>query len=331
MRFYRVPADAVPHGGDIVPEGYDAVTFKGLAGPVVVTAESGARMGSAGGPVVATWDGEVTRFDGTIRGDRMYGADAGSTLVGGRGHDKLWDGGHDAEASRLYGGLGSDTMYLAAQNGSRANGGSGNDKFVVSDDSHGHVIKGGDGFDSFIWRDADGDAERLRVDLRIGQAFTEDDGRVARIYGVERVVGAGGNDILIGDGLANRLDGSDGNDRLFGFQGDDQLFGGAGNDVLNASKGHDILNGGAGNDRLLGGADGDTFVWDAARAGEKDTISIFGHEDVLDMRGVADRLADIEITWGAERKSVTLEVDGHQFVVEKLLDWHGFTDQLLLG
>ena len=49
---------------------------------------------------------------------------------------------------------------------------------------------------------------------------------------IENAVGAAGDDLLIGNEVANRLDGGAGNDQLAGGAGDDRLFGGAGNDHL---------------------------------------------------------------------------------------------------
>lgn len=49
---------------------------------------------------------------------------------------------------------------------------------------------------------------------------------------IENAAGAAGDDLLIGNEVANRLDGGAGNDQLAGGAGDDRLFGGTGNDRL---------------------------------------------------------------------------------------------------
>ena len=49
---------------------------------------------------------------------------------------------------------------------------------------------------------------------------------------IENAIGAAGDDLLIGNDVADRLDGGAGNDVLAGGAGDDRLLGGAGNDRL---------------------------------------------------------------------------------------------------
>jgi serralysin len=96
-------------------------------------------------------------------------------------------------------------------------------------------------------------ATNLNVDLRPGQwsrlAATQTaqlgDGHLARgnianaltYHGdvrslIENVVGGVGNDVIMGNGIANDLKGGTGADRLHGFEGNDILSGGAGKDVF---------------------------------------------------------------------------------------------------
>jgi Ca2+-binding RTX toxin-like protein len=75
----------------------------------------------------------------------------------------------------------------------------------------------------------------------------------------ETLVGAGGNDRLVG---------GRGADTLHAAAGNDQLTGGAGNDVLNAGAGADVLAGGYGNDLLLGGLGADLLKGN----GDNDTL-----------------------------------------------------------
>jgi len=80
---------------------------------------------------------------------------------------------------------------------------------------------------------------------------------------IENAYGAGGNDTLTGNDVANILTGNGGNDKLIGGNGDDVLEGGVGADTLRGGAGADISAGGAGNDQLWAGAGdegGDTFV-----------------------------------------------------------------------
>src|SRR5207342_239919 len=63
-----------------------------------------------------------------------------------------------------------------------------------------------------------------------------------------RVIGTGGNDVLLGTGTADAIYGLAGNDVLWGMSGNDILRGGMGNDTLCGGTGNDILQGGAGHD-----------------------------------------------------------------------------------
>lgn len=80
-----------------------------------------------------------------------------------------------------------------------------------------------------------------------------------------------GNDILLGNDLANHIVGGRGNDRIVGFAGNDKLSGGAGNDRLSGGLGDDILSGGQGNNLLRGGSGRDAFVFDTAIGGGQTT------------------------------------------------------------
>ncbi|MCQ4160653.1 proprotein convertase P-domain-containing protein [Roseomonas sp. GC11] len=81
---------------------------------------------------------------------------------------------------------------------------------------------------------------------------------------IEHAIGGDGDDVLIGNGLANHLRGNRGDDRLEGGAGDDQLEGGAGNDTLLGGSGQDTLDGGTGDDVMTGGAGNDLYIVDSA-------------------------------------------------------------------
>ncbi|MFN3764435.1 MAG: hypothetical protein ACK4R3_02580 [Aliihoeflea sp.] len=66
--------------------------------------------------------------------------------------------------------------------------------------------------------------------------------------GAFRIIGGGGDDVLIGINLANEIHGGSGNDRLIGRHGNDTLHGGEGHDYLDGAAGINSLYGGAGND-----------------------------------------------------------------------------------
>ena len=63
-----------------------------------------------------------------------------------------------------------------------------------------------------------------------------------------RMIGTGGNDVLLGTGTADAIYGLAGNDVLWGMSGNDILRGGLGDDTLCGGTGNDILQGGAGHD-----------------------------------------------------------------------------------
>ncbi len=88
-------------------------------------------------------------------------------------------------------------------------------------------------------------------------------------FGVERLIGLGGDDTLYADVAGDVLDGGEGSDQLYGnngaqiirggpsndlligYAGDDFLFGGAGDDELYVHSGNEAFDGGAGNDKLI--------------------------------------------------------------------------------
>ena len=59
-------------------------------------------------------------------------------------------------------------------------------------------------------------------------------GNVSIAYGavVENAIGGSGNDLLVGNDVANKLEGGEGNDRLYGAGGADELWGGKGKDAF---------------------------------------------------------------------------------------------------
>ena len=336
MPTYKVPASAIPSGGFAVLNSYDIVDLSLQSQLVVVDAEAGtARLGSSTGAIVAHWGDNVTRINGSIRGDRLIADDDGAYLVGGNGHDTLEDGGLMALRSVMYGGNGNDKFYLESVNGSRADGGEGNDSFFISDGAKGHLIVGGNGVDTLVYRDGDDDThESVTVDLNAG-TMSVDGVKIATISGIERAYTESGKDRLYGDANDNRFMGGEGADRLHGKNGNDVLFGGDGNDFLNGGYGNDTMNGGAGNDYFAAGYDDDTFQFDALAAGEVDTISIVGRSDVLDFRGAVSSLNQLDIEIDSSNPSnktatITIDVSGgtHTIVIEKLLSSLTLTDEL---
>jgi Ca2+-binding RTX toxin-like protein len=135
-------------------------------------------------------------LDGNTGNDTLNGGAGTDSILGGSGHDRL-DGGNDA-----------DTL----------SGGSGND-----------TLTGGVGLDWASYAELTV-AQSVTVNLVTGSAT----GAAGRdlLLGIDNLLGGGGNDSLLGDGLANRLLGGNGNDTLDGGAGADLMVGGNGDDVF---------------------------------------------------------------------------------------------------
>ena len=68
---------------------------------------------------------------------------------------------------------------------------------------------------------------------------------------IENATGGSGNDILLGNSVANTLTGNDGDDFLMGRGGNDILLGGSGVDTITGGDGIDVATLGAGNDKFV--------------------------------------------------------------------------------
>jgi len=150
----------------------------------------------------------------------------------------------------------------------------------------------------------------VTVNLATGQMLDLQGVQLAKITGVENVVGSNANDTLTGNGVANDLRGGLGNDTINGGGGDDLLIGGAGQDTIVGGTGRDRIlgdhiNDTASADTLTGGADADTFVFMRATQPAA-TIGLIGTKTVA----TADKITDFD-TSGAD----------HDFIdVSTLLD-----------
>ncbi len=181
-------------------------------------------------------DGVSTIYDGAGGDDTIYGSNAGDTLAGGEGNDRIHSfGGND----KLVGGVGRDTLI----------GGEGDDQYYVSDiddiivDQLGrnHVIASV----SYTLP-----SETAIYDLSAaGKAFGDASSDTLAI----NLTGNVYDNTILGNGAGNILDGGRGSDVLFGADGNDTLLG---------NQGDDFLYGYAGNDSLLGGDGHDTFYID---------------------------------------------------------------------
>jgi Ca2+-binding RTX toxin-like protein len=138
-------------------------------------------------------------------------------LDGGAGNDTFTG---DGLANRLSGGDRHDMLSGAGGN-DILQGGAGND-----------VLNGGAGFDIASYADKVA-GEDVVVTLNGATLVTARTGGNAEdtLKNIEHLVGGGGNDTFVGDGLANTLSGGEGHDWLQGKSGKDVLDGGVGVDT----------------------------------------------------------------------------------------------------
>ncbi|QNN65026.1 hypothetical protein H9L12_12650 [Sphingomonas rhizophila] len=142
-------------------------------------------------------------------------------------------------------------------------GGTGNDRYVVTDITDNAIELAGEGTD--------------RVLASVNHQL--------RDY-IEELELSGTADLRgYGNGLDNLIIGNGGANLLYGRGGVDTLRGAAGNDILFGEDGNDLLTGGAGSDRMYGGSGADRFLF---------TSSDFGGTAT----GSADRIHDFSATDG---------------------------------
>ena len=210
----------VGNGGDDSLDGGNGVdTMDGGLGNDTYVVTAGDVLMDAGGTDTVKSDGNWTLADGfenlMLLGTgnwQAQGNNAANLIIGNSGVNYF--------NSRA----GDDTIQA----------GDGNDSIDISTggtSTYGtKVIDGGAGFDTI---DIDGYAKSgITVDVAAGTMSGGGDAGAgnATLSNIERVVGGGFNDSIIGDAGANQLEGRSGNDTLAGAGGVDTLFGGAGND-----------------------------------------------------------------------------------------------------
>ena len=89
---------------------------------------------------------------------------------------------------------------------------------------------------------------------------------IARDTVIEHFIAGSGDDVVMGNAVANSLEGRNGNDVIHGLGGDDTLDGGEGDDTLEGGPGADMLDGGPGSDTLDGGPGSDTATYQHSAA-----------------------------------------------------------------
>ena len=231
-------------GGDTMNggSGVDTVRYDNSSAAVHVGLSSGeAWGGDATGDVLV----QIENLVGSQFDDALYGNSVANRIEGGSGADLLY--GYD----------GNDTLY-GGNFGDRLVGGAGAD-----------LLNGGDGFDT---ADYGASAQGVLIDFTNHQT-SGGDAEGDTLVSIEKVIGSGQGDSLLGDGAANFFFGSSGNDRLYGR-------GGA--DYLDAGPNSDRIEGGVGGDDLIGGSGADEFAYTAlgqSQNGAIDIIRDFSHAD----------------------------------------------------
>lgn len=180
------------------------------------------------------------------------------------------------------------------------------------------------------------------ADFGLGQTLTIHTGTphanfIEGGFAPDRLVGLGGDDILVGGLGADRLEGGAANDNLhggaqddtmLGGTGDDALyggndrdgmFGGTGQDTLVGNWGDDSLYGGSGNDKLSSGSDNDLV---SGGAGDDTLVGYSGDDRLLDGSGLD------QLNGGSGADTFILSQDGS---VDRITDFEHGIDLIDLG
>ena len=242
----------------IVGDNNDIADYSTRTNPVQLSLDDVANDGEAGESdnIAST----VGRLQGGSGGDTISGNDPqfglGNILYGGGGADTLDGlGGRDL----LYGQTGADTL----------NGGTGDD--VLDGGTEADTLAGGDGTDEVDYSTR---TSTVVVNLALGTGgeFGENDA----LSTVEDVRTGSGNDVLVGNGVANTLNAGGGDDKLDGGAGADTMHGGDGFDEVDySSRTNPVVVQG-----FMGG-DGEAGENDVVDLGDIEVISGGSGDDLL--------------------------------------------------
>ncbi|MBV6631426.1 MAG: calcium-binding protein [Alphaproteobacteria bacterium] len=191
-----------------------------------------------------------------------YGSDFDDRLAGAGGI-----------SDTLYGGLGSDTIFVDRDSVDYRDGGGGSD-----------------------WISGSGINAGLVINLGAGTA-TDESGAVDTFVNFENVIGTNFNDNITGNASANYISGSNGNDTIWSGGGADTIIGGNGVDSMNGGGGDDlfILTSGGG-DIVNGGAGVDAI--DVTGATESATLFLWGNVSIGS--GPQITISNVEIAYGTD-------------------------------
>ena len=260
-------------GTDVIDggEGNDTNSFQGVPVGVTATIAADGSGTATYGSVSETFTGienltgssndDVLSVSGVSFNSVLRGLEGNDLLTGGDGDDTLF--GNDGD-DILRGSFGNDVVE-GGEGNDNLNGGAGDDFLMGQGGNDFFVgiggtdfIDGGAGFDTNSFQGiASGVTARINDD---GTGTSQYGAVVESFAGIERLVGSEADDILIVTGSrGTRVLGLGGDDLLVGGFGDDFLIGGDGNDTLNARAGNDFIFAGLGNDTINAG-DGDDFA-----------------------------------------------------------------------
>jgi|GEM_PF-1511077 len=194
----------------------------------------------------------------------------------------------------LDGGAGVDTLI----------GGAGNDTYVV-DNASDVIVEGANaGTDTVV----------SSMDYALGANLENLTLAGQAVNGT----GNSGDNVLVGDALANTLDGGSGNDMLSGGAGNDKLIGGDGNDTLDGGTGNDTLDGGYGNNTyVFGRGSGQDFIvtlsgWEAS-TGVLQFKAGVSPSDLVLTQVWDDRAGDVVLQVGIKGTTDSINVGGFFF------------------
>ncbi|WP_226595807.1 calcium-binding protein [Marinobacter nauticus] len=245
---------------DVIRGDSQANTIDGLAGNDIIYGDLG--------------DDSI---DGSVGNDTLFGEAGNDTLNGGDGEDHLEGGDGD---DILTGGAGDDTLQGGKGSDRYVFGfGDGRDTIINYDENGNDVIQFSDGVvpaDVAVTRT--GNHLTLLVgasDQIVVRNFFQNEGNSANAISAlefkdgtvwnketlldKALIGGAADDSLLGYSTDDLLVGNGGADTLQGNDGNDQLDGGLGNDTLAGGLGNDVLTGGQGDDTLQGGQGDDVY------------------------------------------------------------------------
>ncbi len=240
---------------ELTNEGTDTITFSTLSIPVSLNLSLTSIQNVHTNRTIRLTNGSaIERAIGGSGDDTLVGNALNNHLTGGAGNDSLNGGGGD---DTLVGGLGDDTYVFVPASS-------------LEVDTITELV--GEGTDTITFGTLSANVTLNLGTTAIQNVHTNRTLKLNHASVIENATGGSGNDVLIGNSLANRL-------------------------VGNA--GSDSLNGKGGNDELLGGLGDDVYVFDVASSSESDTIleSAGNGTDTLDFSAITSSvILDLSLT-----------------------------------